>query len=77
MTEYELDITAEDIGDAISMIRIQCLRLHVRPFADKIGVKEKVVLMTEEGNGPHGLLILKKINETFKDVEITINVKIK
>jgi ribosome-binding protein aMBF1 (putative translation factor) len=65
MEKYELDLTAGDIGEIIEIIRVQHLRLHAEPFANKIGMKEKVLLSIEEGRGPHGLLALKKMNETF------------
>lgn len=74
---YELDLTPEDIGDIVTIIRVQHLKLHVLPFAQAIGVKEKVVLAVEDGSGPLGMLVLKKINETFPSVDITFNVKTK
>jgi len=75
--EYEIDLTAEDIGEIITMIRVQHIKMHVQPFAEKIGVKEKSLLIAEDGSGPHGLLILKKINKAFHLVDITLNVKFK
>jgi hypothetical protein len=77
MEQYELELSPEDIGEIVSMIRIQHLRMHSAPFAEKISVKEKVLLNVEDGLGPHGILVLKKINQVFDNVEITINVKLK
>lgn len=74
METYQVDATPEDIGEIIQMIRIQHLRMHVDPFAEKIGVKSKVVIQVEEGRGPHGLLLLKKIAETFPSVKLTLEV---
>jgi|APGre2960657404_1045060.scaffolds.fasta_scaffold172651_2 hypothetical protein len=76
MSKYELDITPKDLGEIIEVIRIQYLKIHAEPFAEKIGVKEKMLLMTEEGKGPHGILVLKKINDAFNNVKVTINVQI-
>jgi hypothetical protein len=76
MAKYELDITSEDLGEIIEVIRVQYLKIHAEPFAKKIGVKEKMLLMTEEGKGPHGILVLKKINDAFRNVKVTINVQI-
>lgn len=73
---YELDLSAGDIGEIITIIRVQYLKLHVGPFANALGLKEKVVLSAEEGLGPHGMLILKKINHLFPSIEVTINVKL-
>ena len=76
MEKYELDLTAGDIGEIIEIIRVQHLRLHAEPFANKIGMKEKVLLSIEEGRGPHGLLALKKMNETFHNVKVKIFVEV-
>jgi hypothetical protein len=75
--EYEIDLTPEDIGEIITIIRVQHIKMHVQPFAVKIGVKEKSLLIAEDGSGPHGLFMLKKINNAFYLVDITINVKFK
>ena len=74
METYQVDATPEDIGEIVQMIRIQHLRMHVDPFAEKIGVKPKVVIQVEEGRGPHGLLLLKKIAETFSSVKLALEV---
>jgi DNA-binding XRE family transcriptional regulator len=74
METYQVDATPEDIGEIVQMIRIQHLRMHVDPFAEKIGVKSKVVIQVEEGRGPHGLLLLKKIAETFPSVKVGLEV---
>jgi ribosome-binding protein aMBF1 (putative translation factor) len=76
MEKYELDLTAGDVGEIIEIIRVQHLRLHAEPFASKIGMKEKVLLSIEEGRGPHGLLALKKMNETFHNVKVKILVEV-
>ena len=74
METYQVDATPEDRGEIVQMIRIQHLRMHVDPFAEKIGVKSKVVIQVEEGRGPHGLLLLKKIAETFPSVKLALEV---
>jgi hypothetical protein len=76
MDKYTLDITSQDVGEMIEMIRVQYLKIHAEPFAKKIGVKEKLLLTTEEGRGPHGILILKKVNDTFKNVRVKLLVEI-
>jgi hypothetical protein len=77
MEKYNLDITASDIGEIIEMIRVQYLKIHTEPFARKIGVKETLLLTVEEGRGPHGVLLLKKINDTFPNIKVTLNVELK
>lgn len=75
--EYEVDLTLDDIGEMITIIRVQVLKIHVKPLADILGISEGVLLSSEEGRGPHGIKILKKINEIYPDIEISLNVKIK
>lgn len=77
MDKYELDITPDDIGEIIEMIRVQHLRLHAQPFSKKIGIKESLLLTVEEGKGPHGFLVLKKINDAYKNINVTIKVEVK
>tara|TARA_R100001230_G_C5520355_1_gene57794 strand:+ start:228 stop:461 length:234 start_codon:yes stop_codon:yes gene_type:complete len=76
MDIYDLDMSAEDIGEILTIIRVQYLRLHVEPLAKKIGVKPSIVHMTEEGKGPHGIMILKKISNKFPKVQLGLQVKI-
>lgn len=76
MEEYTLDLTAKDIGEMVEMIRIQHIKMHSEPFAKKIGISEKTLLSVEDGLSAHGMLTLKKINETFKNVCIKINVEL-
>ena len=77
MSKYLVDITPEDIGEILQMIRIQHFKMHVDPFAEKIGVKPKVVIQAEEGRGPHGLLLLKKISNTFPSISVSPEVEFK
>ena len=77
MSKYIVDITPEDIGEIIQMIRIQHFKMHVDPFAEKIGVKPKVVIQVEEGRGPHGILLLKKINDVFPTIGVSIEIEFK
>jgi hypothetical protein len=76
MSEYELDLSSEDIGEIITVIRVQVFKMHIAPFAQKLGIKERVLLEIEDGNGPHGSKILKKITETFPSVKTKLTVTI-
>jgi hypothetical protein len=76
MEKYTFDLLPEDIGEIVTMIRVQHLRLHAEPFAKKLGVQEKMLLSVEDGKGPHGMLLLKKINEVFPNVNVTVNVEL-
>ena len=76
MEKYTFDLLPEDIGEIVTMIRVQHLRLHAEPFAKKLGVQENMLLSVEDGKGPHGMLLLKKINEVFPNVSVTVNVEL-
>jgi len=77
MTVYELTLSPEDIGEILTIIRVQVLKIHAAPFCEKLGIKESVLLIAEEGKGPHGIKILKKITEMYPRVEVDLKVKIK
>jgi DNA-binding XRE family transcriptional regulator len=76
MDEYLVDMTAKDIGEMVEMIRIQYIKMHAEPFAKRIGMSEKTLLLVEDGKSVHGLLTLKKINKAFRNVNIRINVEL-
>lgn len=76
MEEYTLDLTAKDIGEMVEIIRIQHIKMHSEPFAKKIGISEKTLLNVEDGKSVHGVLVLKKINKAFKNVNVTLNIEL-
>lgn len=77
MEEYEVDITSQDFGELVEMIRVQYCKLHKEPFARMIGVGQPILEQVEEGKGINGLYILRRINELVPGVEITVNVRLK
>ena len=76
MESFEFDMTGEDIGEVVEMIRIQFLKMHEETFANKIGVSEKMLFSVENGRGPHGMNILKKINKEFDNINVKVFVEI-
>jgi len=77
MEEYEVDITNQDFGELVEMIRVQYCKLHKEPFAKSIGITQYMLDQVEEGKGREGLSILRRINDLIPGVEITLNVKLK
>ena len=75
--DYELEMTASDVGEVIEIIRIQHLKMNDDVFCDKIGVSPKTLFSVENGRSPHGTMILKKIHNTFPGINIGITVEIK
>lgn len=76
MEAYELEMTPEDIGEIIEIIRIQHLKMNDDVFCEKIGVKHGTLFQVEQGKSPHGMMILKKIHKTFPNVNVGITVEI-
>tara|TARA_Y100000361_G_scaffold151637_1_gene169391 strand:- start:806 stop:1039 length:234 start_codon:yes stop_codon:yes gene_type:complete len=77
MEEYEFDMSAEDIGEILTIIRVQYLRLHIEPLAKKLNVKPSVIELSEEGRGPHAMLVLKKLQENFKGISFSMKLQLK
>jgi hypothetical protein len=77
MMVYELTLSSEDIGEMLTIIRVQVLKIHAGPFSQKLGIKEGVLLDAEDGKGPHGIKILKKITELYPRIEVDLKIKIK
>ena len=76
METYELELTASDIGELIEIIRIQHLKMNDDVFCDKVGISPSLLFTVEQGKGPHGMMVLKKINKTFSNVKIGISAKL-
>lgn len=77
MMVYELTLSPEDIGEMLTIIRVQVLKIHAAPLAQKLGIKESVLINAEDGKGPHGIKILKKITDLYPRVEVDLKIKIK
>jgi hypothetical protein len=77
MEEYEVDITNQDFGELVEMIRVQHCKLHKEPFARSIGITQRILDEVEEGKGKNAIHIIRRINELIPGVEITLNVRLK
>jgi hypothetical protein len=75
--DYTLDMTPSDVGEIIEIIRIQHLRMNDEVFCEKLGISPKLLFIVEQGKGPHGLMVLKKINKVFPHVHVGITVEIR
>jgi transcriptional regulator with XRE-family HTH domain len=76
MESFEFDMTGEDIGEVVEMIRIQFLKMHEETFAKKLGISDKMLFSVENGKGPHGVNVLKKINKEFDNIKVKVFVEI-
>ena len=74
--EYELGINPKDIGEIVEIIRIQYLKMNDETFCHKLGISPKTLLTVENGKGPHGVTVMKKINEAFPKISVKLLVEI-
>jgi hypothetical protein len=72
---YELEMTPQDVGEMVEMIRIQYLKMNDEVFCSKLKITPKLLFTVEEGKGPHGLMVLRKINKVFPHVKVGITVE--
>jgi len=77
MSAYELEMTSQDIGEIIEIIRIQHLKMNDGVFCEKVGISPKLLFTVEEGKGPHGMMVLKKIHKAFPHINVGISVEIR
>lgn len=78
METYKLDVTSKDIGEIISIIRVQNFRLNLSGFAKHFGITERSLELIEDGRGNSGLALLKKIKEKyphFLDLKLEVTIK--
>lgn len=73
---YEFEMTKEDIGEIVEMIRISYLRLNEDAFCKKVGVSNSLLFQVEQGRGAHGLMLMRKIHDTFPNVKVKMSVEI-
>jgi hypothetical protein len=75
MERYELEMTPSDVGEIIEIIRIQHLRMNDEIFCEKLKITPKLLFTVEQGRGPHGMMVLKKINKVFPNIKVSVSVE--
>lgn len=73
---YDFEMTPNDIGEIIEIIRIQYLKMNEDVFCDKLKISPKLLFTVEQGKGPHGAMVLKKIHKNFPNIKISMSVEI-
>jgi hypothetical protein len=76
MEAYEFEMTPEDMGEIIEIIRVQHLRMNDEVFCDKMKISPKLLFTVEQGKGPHGAMVLRKIHKTFSNINVKMSVEI-
>jgi hypothetical protein len=77
MAVYKLDLTTSDIGEIITIIRVQKFRLNLDGFAKKFGVAAHQLQLIEDGRSAHGISLLKKVASKYpKHIKINLEVTI-
>jgi hypothetical protein len=75
MDALEFDMVGEDIGDVIEIIRVQFLKMGEEEFCRRIGVSPALLFTVEQGKGPHGTMVLKKIQKEFHNINFKVSVE--
>jgi hypothetical protein len=76
MDIYKLDLNPQDIGEIITIIRVQKFHLNLNAFAKKFQVSERQLELIEDGRGAHGISLLRKIAEKYPKL-LTINLEVR
>lgn len=76
MDVYEFDMTPADMGEIIEIIRIQHLRMNDEVFCEKLKISPGLLFTVEQGKGPHGAMVLKKIHKAFPHINVKMSVEI-
>lgn len=74
--EYEFEMTPEDMGEIIEIIRIQHLKMNEDVFCDNIKISPGLLFTVEQGKGPHGAMVLRKIHKKFPQITIKMSATI-
>ena len=76
MDTYDFEMTPSDMGEIIEIIRIQHLRMSEEAFCEKLKISPGLLFTVEQGKGPHGAMVLRKIHKTFGRVKVKMSVEI-
>lgn len=78
METYKLDLNSKDIGEIITIIRVQRFKLNLEAFAKHFKITERSLELIEDGRGNSGVSLLKKIKEKYpKFLDLKLEVKLK
>ena len=77
METYKLDLTPQDIGELVQLLRIKRFQKNVEAFAKLFGHTEKHIEDIEDGRNTHGLVLLKKIKAKYpKFLDLKLEVRV-
>ena len=76
MDAYEFEMTPEDMGEIVELVRISHLKMGEDVFCQKLKISPKLLFTVEQGKGPHGAMVLRKIHKTFPHINVKMSVEI-
>lgn len=76
MEKYTFDMTPEDMGEVIEMVRVQKLKISTEAFCKAVDVSEKLLFTVEQGKGPHGAMVLRKMHKAFPNLQVGMSIEI-
>lgn len=74
--KYDLDFSKEDMGEIISIVRVQHYRQTVEGFANRLGFSPKIIEISEEGKGAHVTKVFFKMMELGMIKNVTLSLEI-
>ena len=77
METYKLDLTPQDIGELVQLLRVKRFQKNIESFAKLFEYTVKQIEDIEDGRSPHGLSLLKKIKAKYpKFLDLKLEVKV-
>lgn len=76
MDKYTFDMTPEDMGEIIEMVRAQKLRMSTEAFCRELKISESLLFTVEQGKGPHGAMVLRKMHKAFPNINVGMSIEI-
>jgi hypothetical protein len=77
MDTYKLDLTPQDIGELVQILRIKRFQKNIEAFGQIFGHTEKYIEDIEDGKSQHGLSLLKKIKAKYpKFIDLKLEVSV-
>ena len=73
---YDVDYSREDIGEMLTILRVQKFKLNIEAMANKLGVTPMNLELSEDGKSAHLFTIFNKCIDMglFKDVKLTVTI---
>jgi transcriptional regulator with XRE-family HTH domain len=77
METFILDLSNADVGEIITIIRVQRFRLSLDAFAKKFNMTSSQLELIEDGKSHHGISLLKRLAAKYpKQMKVNLTVQV-